>query len=144
MTLPLIQFTHGNWQETTQTESLSFILKNAGIGPAIIKNITLKYQGNHYTNWNSFYLACCLEKNTPEKQTINAITNPTDNAILAGQSEFQFITIDKSNNDEMFWSKLNQARHQLSLTICYCSLLDECYMTEKNGVIEAVDYCPVE
>jgi len=142
MTLPLIQFSHGNWDEERQSETLQFNLINAGIGPAIIKNVEFKYNNATYSNENSFYLACCLDKDTVDKNTVFAMTNPITNSILAGQSELQFIAIEKAKNDNDFWQRLNNERHSLSLKICYCSMLEECYVTEKNGVVSPIGECP--
>ena len=44
MTLPLLQFHHGNYAEQDDKQRLTFGLKNAGVGPAIIKSVMLKYK----------------------------------------------------------------------------------------------------
>lgn len=144
MTMPLIQFTHGNWDEKKQSHALNFRLKNAGIGPAIIKSIEFKYEEKSYINWRSFYIDCCLNKGAVKKNTVNAITNPVVNSILAGQSELLINSIEKNKNDDAFWQKLNVERKKLTLKVCYCSMLDKCYITEKNGVVAPINHCPTK
>jgi len=144
MTLPLIQFSHGNWDKIKQSKTLQFSLVNGGVGPAIIKNVEFKYKNKSFSSANSFYLDCCLEKEPSQKNTVNALTTPVVNTIIAGQSTLQFIEIDKVKNDITFWDKLNNERHYLTLKICYCSMLGECYVTEKNGIVDPIEYCPIK
>ena len=41
------------------------------------------------------------------------------------------------------WNKLNVERADLSVEICYCSLLDNCYLTNGKGNNKAIEVCPV-
>ncbi|MFT5759242.1 MAG: hypothetical protein ACI9LM_003999 [Alteromonadaceae bacterium] len=43
MTMPLIQFSHGNHDSTLNIKAIGFSLSNAGIGPALIKSVVYKY-----------------------------------------------------------------------------------------------------
>jgi hypothetical protein len=40
------------------------------------------------------------------------------------------------------WRALNQERWKLDLEVCYCSLLENCYITEKPGQVQSVSQCP--
>jgi hypothetical protein len=149
MTMPLIQFSHGNSDSSSKV--LTFTLDNAGVGPALIKSITLKYKDKIMDDLAEFYVACCLLKQPSttlsEKiavlSKINNMSTQVTNTILAGQSSNRFLSVDYESNDAVFWNKLNKARWKLRVEICYCSMLDECYITEKNGVIESIEQCPI-
>lgn len=156
MTLPLVQFTSGNWDNELRKQELTLTLKNAGVGPAIIKRIDYKYQGKSYASLPEFYRACCeveaseyfnrikenIKENKVETEGIY-ITAPLINSILPGQEETPFLTFALAKENQKFWQKLNNERFHLTLKVCYCSLLGECYNTEKNGIVEPVEYCPV-
>lgn len=156
MTLPLVQFTSGNWDNELREHELTLTLKNAGVGPAIIKRIDYKYQGKSYASLPEFYRACCeveaseyfnrikenIKENKVETEGIY-ITAPLINSILPGQEETPFLTFALAKENQKFWQKLNNERFHLTLKVCYCSLLGECYNTEKNGIVEPVEYCPV-
>jgi len=146
MTLPLIQFGHGNWDGTDKVKRISFSLNNAGVGPAIIKSILISYNGSTYHSFNKFYESCCLPKleGNDAKNKVEALTSPLVNSIIPGQTPLRFISIDKSKNDDVFWNNLNNERWKMTLRVCYCSMLGECYITEKNGIVDEVESCPID
>jgi len=147
MTMPLIQFRHGNTDNDLETQIISFTLGNAGIGPALIKSVVYKYKGQSYYSLSRFLTLCCTSKQELQQDqtpiNIRSTTSTLIDTILAGQTEQRFLSIYRSNNDVDYWDKLDKARWQLNVEICYCSMLDECYITEKNGVIESIEQCPI-
>jgi hypothetical protein len=149
MTMPLIQFSHGNSESNNKV--ITFTLDNAGVGPALIKSMTLKYQDKVMADLAEFYVACCLPKQQLTSMEdkiavlskVNSTSTQVTNTILAGQTSNRFLTVNHTNNDAALWEKLNKARWKLRVEVCYCSMLDECYITEKNGIIESIEQCPV-
>lgn len=155
MTLPLIQFTSGNWDADNKKQQITLSLKNAGIGPAIIKNVSYQYKNKKYHKLNDFYQACCdpefsqyfdqLQKINVEDSVRNNdayVTSHLTNTILPGQESKNFITFSRGKIGAKFWDKLDKERFKLNMSICYCSMLDKCFITEKTGVIEPVAQCP--
>ncbi len=59
MTLPVIQFDHGNYDSDLDLGAISFTLKNAGVGPAIVDGIDLVYKEQRFDGVNAFFRACC-------------------------------------------------------------------------------------
>jgi len=153
MTMPLIQFGHGNHDSKLNIKSIGFELSNSGMGPALIKSVIYKYQEKNYYGVQSFYNACCRPPQTDAQNSElietannprpNTVTSILLNTILAGQESKQFLKAHHRDNDPEFWNKLNNARWKLRVEVCYCSMLDECYITEKNGVIDPIEQCPV-
>lgn len=154
MTLPLIQFSHGNYDEIQEKNTLKMNLKNAGIGPAIIKNIRFKYLDKEYSSLSSYLEACCgyldyqkkFIKEIKDKKAIDQggyASSPLVNTILAGQSKQTFFALYYHKNSQDFWQKLDRERNKLVVEVCYCSMLDDCYITEKNGVTTQVANCPI-
>jgi hypothetical protein len=163
MTLPLIQFSHGNYNDVADTKEISFKLKNAGVGPAIIKSVDFRYQDKRYRSLDSILQACCgkaldtfREIYTHSKQTStgtveaseeaeldigNWVSQPLENIILPGQSDYEFQKIAYGEGTQELWNTLNDERWKLQLDICFCSMLDECFITSKNGVVDKVETC---
>ena len=154
MTLPLIQFSHGNYDPEENSRAIDLELKNAGVGPAIIKRVQIKYLNKTYDSLNQFFEACCKAEIVLDKaqkaldQQLEMdegmgdwVSQPLDNIILPGQSRYKFQSILYGTKTAAFWDKLNSERWNMSLDICYCSMLDECYVTEKNGVVKEIKTC---
>jgi len=155
MTLPLIQYSSGNWDTENKKQQITLSLKNAGIGPAIIKNITYQYKNKKYQKLNDFYRACCepefslyserLKETSIKQRVANGDTftsSSLTNTILPGQESRNFITFSRGEVGKSFWDKLDKERFKLKMSICYCSMLEKCFITEKTGVIEPVEQCP--
>ncbi len=155
MTMPLLQFTHGNYDIEKEKKVISLNIKNAGVGPAIIKDISFAYKDKQYSSLHNFFNACCnksynsfLNKENLEPSTINlAEVGGSTSAqllgiIIPGQNDYTFRSLYYGSSTQGFWKQLNTERFNLEMHICYCSLLDDCFISEKSGVVEQVDSCP--
>lgn len=150
MTLPLLQYGTSNLDKDTNEPLIQFSIENAGVGPALVKNLTLTYQDKRYKSIENFLEDCCAKEfeKFQEKASLDLskggyITSTVVNKILPAQQEIIFYQLHDGEVSNALWNKLNIARSKLQVSICYCSLLDECYVTEKNGVVDSVAECPV-
>jgi hypothetical protein len=155
MTLPLMQFTSSNWDLEKNQRSIVLSLKNAGIGPAILKTATFKYKDQKFNKQRAFLDACCKKEheNYKERKLIKKksellmdgklITSSLENNIILGQSKYTFLRLSLGKDTNTLLDKLDYERSYLSLEICYCSLLGECYITEKSGITDEVEQCPM-
>ena len=145
MTLPLLQFSTGNWNSEQKQKRITFTLTNAGLGAAIIKNFNLIYLNKKYDSISRYLEACCrqefIEVNKKLDNDGGILTSKVNNTILAGQSKNRFITLANNNNIEVFWDKLNSERFKTKLEVCYCSLLDDCFISYENGISKPVEQC---
>jgi hypothetical protein len=148
--MSLLQFTHGNFDVKQNAKAITLTLNHTDISPALIKSAILEDKNTRYDNTASFYAACCFKNQKIDSNTdkinilsqIASISFLVTNTILSGHSSQKFLSINQSDNKPSFWNKLNNARWDLELKICYCSMLDECYSTEKNGTITPIKQCP--
>jgi len=155
MTLPLLQFGSGNWDEVEKQNKLTFAFSNVGAGAAMIKNVNYYYRDKKYPSFNKFLEACCdpeygqfLKKAKKTKQdhgvksagTVGSPkTRPVENTALIGENKFFQMVLTKYN--ESFWLKLNSERFHLTTEVCFCSLLDNCYISRENGIAKSVEQC---
>ncbi len=156
MTLPLIQFTHGNHSPERNQLAVGFSLKNQGVGAAIIKSVELSYRGKSFDDVYGFFEACCRNEYAAYRDHEasmaadefssldgNMTTQPLTEVILPGQSNYKFFELFFHKSTGKFWEKLNQERWELELNVCYCSLLDDCFLTKDSSVITEVVSCSI-
>ncbi|MDO8291001.1 MAG: hypothetical protein Q7T44_17440 [Parvibaculum sp.] len=157
MTLPLIQFEHGNYDENLNQRGIYFRLKNAGVGPAMVRSVKMAYRGEEYSQIEAYFRACCgdsyelyeqaqKEFATGEYSALDGgmLTSILTDFIVAGQSDYMFLQLDYGDMSSAFWDKLNQERWSLKLDVCYCTLLDDCFISQGSGQITEIKSCPVE
>ena len=60
MTLPMVQYEHGNANSRDEAE-INFSLVNAGVGPAMIKSAAFTYKGNSYNSLFNILSFCCKQ-----------------------------------------------------------------------------------
>ena len=152
MTWPLIEFTHGNYDVETREKRLTLTLKNAGVGPAIVKSVSFEYQGDSLPSYHHFVQSCCekeldqyLKNVREQKEDIDAWTLTTsvlDNTILPVGGEVEFLSLVNHPGNRELWNAVNKARWDLQLNVCFCSLLENCYITDRPGSVSEVAQCP--
>lgn len=157
MTLPLIRFEHSNFDSQLNERAISFTLTNAGVGPAIIKNVEFLVEDESFSNVRRYFAACCssefeayqaFESELEQQEEVDIldggmITRPLGDVVIPGQSRYTFLQLYRSDQYGQFWDKLDQERFGAQLRMCYCSLLDECYIYDTNGTVSETTFCPV-
>ncbi|MCJ8295846.1 MAG: hypothetical protein MJK15_15695 [Colwellia sp.] len=152
MTLPLLQYGTGNVNSETKESVLEFSIINNGVGPALLKSSIFHYKEQEYQLFSRFLDACCQKEYKKFKQNKpkmhlklgSEITSSMHNRILPAQEEFIFYQLYNGEFSSDLWQKLNKERFHLSMEMCYCSLLDECYLTQARGLVVPIEACPVQ
>ncbi|NQY48401.1 MAG: hypothetical protein HRT50_04745 [Colwellia sp.] len=152
MTLPLLQFGTGNVNNETKESVLEFSITNNGVGPALLKSSNFRYKEQDYQRFSQFLDACCqveykkFKQNKPKAHLKlgSEITSSIHNRILPAQEEHIFYRLYNGELSSELWQKLNDERSHLSVEMCYCSLLDECYLTKARGLVVPIEACPVQ
>ena len=140
MTIPNLFAGHGNFDDVEKVSAISIGVSNAGLGPALIKHASIIYDGEEYTSYNKFMNDCCTSDSSEKKSRFNMVTSGMKNAFIAGQAEKKLIYLTKKDNPEVF-KKLDDVRWDLKVNVCYCSLLEDCFMLRGELTID-VPSCP--
>ncbi len=153
MTMPLLRFVHGNYDSERQANALSFSFENAGVGPALLQGINIYYKDKVYNGFDQFIGACCkVEWESYREATSDMlveditqggmVTSPLKSVIIPGQQDYGFLRFYRHESSEALWDKINDERWNIEVEVCYCSLLDQCFLTQKGNVITEVEFCP--
>ncbi|WP_154221971.1 hypothetical protein [Marinicella rhabdoformis] len=148
MTLPMVQYEHGNANSQDEAE-INFSLVNAGVGPAMIKSAEYQYKGKSYDSLFDILNVCCEsaslnfknKANNPEIDMPQFITSPVENKIIPAQDELFIMRLEKHPENNDIWHALNDIRFEIRFKACYCSLLDECFETNEQTETKAVKSC---
>ena len=137
---PILQFDSRNGP-------IQFTLANKGVGPAIIKHVIVKVDDQPVKNW-----AEVLEKILEPGYHPGEESDMSNRVFAAGESTNVFTPHDDAQNPIPFdksnplWAKLNTGRSRVTVEICYCSTLGECWTLRGGGTAPSTTtsarHCP--
>jgi hypothetical protein len=125
---PILEFDSSNGP-------IRFSLANKGVGPAIIKHVVVKVDDYPVKNW-----AELLEKILGPGYHPGEESDMSGRVFAAGESINVFTPHDEAQNPIPFdksnplWAKLDAGRRRVTVEICYCSTLDECWILRAVGL----------
>jgi hypothetical protein len=124
---PILQFDSGNGP-------IRFTLANKGVGPAIIKHVIVRVDDQPVKNWVEV-----LDKILGPGYHPGEESDMSSHVFSAGESMNVFTPHDDAHNPIPFdksnplWAKLDPGRSRVTVEICYCSTLDECWTLRGGG-----------
>ena len=137
---PILQFDSRNGP-------IQFTLANKGVGPAIIKQVVVKVDDQPVKNWYEV-----LEKILGPGYHRGESNDMNGRVFAAGEAISVFTPHDEAQNPIAFdksnplWAKLNAGRERVTVEICYCSALGECWALRgggtKLGTTTSAGRCP--
>jgi hypothetical protein len=125
---PILEFDSSNQPD------IHFTLSNKGVGPAIIRHVIVKVNDQPVINWQE-----ALEKLLGPGEHRFSESDMNSHVLSAGESMTILTPRDPENNPLNFdrsnplWVKMNQARGSVTVEICYCSTLGECWTLHGGG-----------
>jgi hypothetical protein len=125
---PILEF------DTSNQPDIHLTLANKGVGPAIIRHVVVKVDGQPVINWRQ-----ALEKLLGPGEHRFSESDMSSHVLSAGESMTILTPRDSENNPLNFdrsnplWVKMNEARGRVSVEICYCSTLGECWTLHSGG-----------
>jgi hypothetical protein len=126
---PILEFGSSN------APDIHFTLANKGVGPAIIRNVIVKVDGQPVKNWYEV-----LDRLVGPGKHPGSENDMSSRVFASGESMTVFapfdpdgkpIAFDKSNP---LWVKMNKDRGRVTVEICYSSTLGECWILRAGGL----------
>lgn len=135
-TWPFVQYGTGNRLDDGAS-AITFNLHNAGIGPARIHTVQVYYQDAAQPDAGALLRACCQASGD-----LITITSNPERVLVPGE-EVSFLRYDQASADAAVWSALNRERFAVRLKVCYCSVLEDCWMLDTSaGDPKPTRQCP--
>jgi len=123
-------------------------LSNTGIGPARIRSVTAQFQGKPVSGLREMLTACCGYAPALAPQLLYFSSDDIRGALIpVGRKVelFRWAEPERSSPLSAVFDSFNQHRAELELTVCYCSVFDECYVrSSRKREPVRVEACPVE
>jgi len=126
---PILEF------DSSNAPDIHFTLANKGVGPAIIRHVIVMVDGHPVRNWKE-----ALEKILGLGEHLVSESDMSGHVFAAGESMDVFTPLDPENNPLKYdksnplWVKLNKDRGRVTVEICYCSTLGECWTLRGSGM----------
>lgn len=126
-TLPLLTIDWNMMDPVTEKPMARLNLHNDGVGPAIIESFEIRYKGVAYTPETGLLRACCARVMGKDGHPFN-YGNISGEILPARESAYPIVIKQLSSGDKLL-PVFFEARKDMSIRACYCSVLDECWET---------------
>jgi len=125
---PILEFDSSNGPD------IHFSLSNKGVGPAIIRHVIVKVDGQPVRNWNEV-----LDKFLGTGKHRFSESDMSGHVLAPNESMTVFTPHDPDGNaltdrSNPLWVEMNKDRGRLSVEICYSSTLGECWILRASGL----------
>lgn len=127
-TWPYVEFSTSNIVNNRRLIALS--LRNAGVGPARIRWMTIERNGKAIDNGRDLLRSCCGFTFLPK--TITVVSYTVAHTVLVPHQTVNFINVTPNPQNTVAFEKLNRERNNLHVRVCYCSVLDECWLLDNS------------
>jgi hypothetical protein len=126
-TLPLLSMTGNNIDPVTHKPQSKILLMNDGVGPAIIVRFEFRYKGVAYNTPDTLFSACCAQEMSTKGHFF--VYGNVSGGVLPARETRDLITITLLGTGDQLIPAFEEARKDMSFSACYCSVLDECWVT---------------
>lgn len=125
---PILEFDSSNGPD------IHFTLSNKGVGPAIIRHVIVKVDGQPAKNWNAV-----LDKLIGPGKHRFSESDMSGHVLAPNESMTVFTPLDVEGNpltdrSNPLWAEMNKDRGRVSVEICYSSTLGECWTLHASGL----------
>ena len=125
---PILEFDSSNGPD------IHFTLANKGVGPAIIRHVIVKVDGQPVKRWNEL-----LDKLIGPGKHQFSESDMNGHVLAPNESMTVFTPHDVEGNpltdrSNPLWVEMNKDRARVSVEICYSSTLGECWTLRTSGL----------
>lgn len=119
-TWPFIQL----WQSNVDR---SFSISNRGVGPARIADVKLRIDGIEVSGFDQ-----AIKKLQAKPEPVSSLQSYFARRVLTPNEDVTMIQFETDENFNIFMKNRDRIRFE----ICYCSVLNECYLLNENAKTE--------
>jgi hypothetical protein len=118
---------HVSARPSYSAQGFRFVAKNKGLGPALVRNVTLKVDGKPVENWQGV-IGVMLGDNAKAYGWDKVQVNELADTILDASESVNLFGIGWDPTT----SAAFQSGNRISVEICYCSVLDDCWISQTG------------
>jgi hypothetical protein len=128
--------------EITRRNNRAIAVTNSGVGPARIKGVKVEVDGRPVKTWDDVLRGLGLQP-TAGGSTINRRVIPPGEVVEA------YAVMDDDAGRAVFSKVFRENEKRVGMLVCYCSVLDQCWLFGAGGRFEnvdpdeEVDECPI-
>ncbi len=118
---------------------IMFEVRNAGVGPAIVRSIAVSYDGRYYATLHELMKACC-----DVVTHHNMFATTLRDTVIMAHDTVPFITVLPNKIDASSYNRIFANRFNIKVQMCYCSVLGDCWFfdTLRGQLPTDVRKCP--
>lgn len=102
-------------------DGFSYLLENAGVGPAIIEYIILTVDGEPLETWDQYF-------DKLGARVSNYLVTQASGRIVSPQSRIDILFIPPKENIDL----IAKEQERVDVEICYCSVYEDCWIVTKK------------
>lgn len=137
--MPFVTFGTSNG-DAEGNQDIALTLTNNGVGPAILGPIEIRYEGKPITTPIELLKTCCAKAGV---RGVRLSTSPSTGIAVRPGETIEFMSFPRTPESEKLWQTFNKERWKLKVRSCYCSIFNDCWITEgMQGLPKAVNKCP--
>lgn len=119
---------------------ISLDLFNRGIGPARVRWAELRHRDTPVRNSRALLALCC---DAPADDGLSVSVSTIQHRVIGAGEWIRMLRIPQPEGSTAVYDALWQARAEIHLRLCYCSVLDDCWMLDSDSNDpEPVNQCP--
>ncbi len=122
---------------STSDNSFYIYVQNKGAGPAIVKSAHITADNVRFSE-SQRKIDSLVDAITGKKHVLSGYTNIRSRVLSPGD-QITFAEFKDSTTAALVLPAL--AKHKVQLTICYCSIYEECWKLETGKSVEPCDKC---
>jgi hypothetical protein len=130
--------------DTDEESYFKIVLTNKGLGPAVIERFDVSYKDQPVYNWDDLarQMAAHIEsKKSFQGSTLGSSRSPVSPGLMleAGGTAEPLRVDDSTDADGL--NLLMRGSQDMGISVCYCSLYDDCFRTELFRRPQKVEGC---
>ena len=124
------------WQSNVDR---SYSISNRGVGPARIADVKLRIDGKQVAGFDE-----AIRLLQAKKGPVPSLQSYFARRVLTPNEDVRIIQFETDEHYNIFMENRDRMRFE----VCYCSVLNECYLLDENAsteeeYIKEVNHCPV-
>lgn len=121
---------------------LAFVLRNAGVGPALVRTFAVEYNGHPYSSLRELLAACCQV--SAKRHHHGILSSTVRDSVIMAHDDMPFIEVLPGQTDPHVYASVGAGRFHIGIQICYCSVLGDCWFfdSKRDEQPNPVRKCP--